>query len=80
MTLMFTPGHRISKKLELLCSHSGDKLSGATQTFMMFYYVNEQTVKMSCVANMDCLSICSSCSYMLLFSGSGEAVLSSKTF
>ena len=59
MTLMFTEAHRIMGRYSLF-SRSVEKLHEATQIFVMVDYVREMIVKKSSMANMDCLSICSS--------------------
>ena len=41
-----------------MCSLSVEKLREATPMFLMVDYVREMTVKKSCVASMDHLSIC----------------------
>ena len=51
----------VSQESENLCSYSVVKLHEATQIFMMVDYAREMTVMKSCVANMNCLNICSSC-------------------
>ena len=44
---MFTQGHRVAGKLELV-QHSDVNLHEATQMFMVIDYVREMTVKKSC--------------------------------
>ena len=47
MTLMFSQGHRVTGKVELVQSFCCE-LHEATQIFMMIDYVREMTVKKSC--------------------------------
>ena len=63
MTLIFTQDHRVTESWNL-CSHSVVKLRQATQVFLMVDYVWEMTEN-SCMANMDHLSICSCCLFVL---------------
>ena len=56
MTLMFTQGHRVQGKVELVqslycriaCSHCMVELHEAAQMFVKVDYVREMTVKKSC--------------------------------
>ena len=65
ITLMFTQGHRVAGKLELVKS-SVVKLNEANQMFMMVDYVKEVIVNKSSTANMNRLSSRSSCIWAVL--------------
>ena len=61
MTMTFTQGHMVMRKLEL-CNHSTiDLCSEVAQTFVLVDYVREMTAKKSqTYGKMGHLSICSS--------------------
>ena len=60
MILVFTQGQKVTGKLEH-GTQSVEMLYEVTQIFMMVDYVRVMNVKKSSMANMDRLSICSSC-------------------